>query len=294
MKKIIKTINIAIIIAVSVFSVLLFTACEGGAKTKIVVMGSTSVQPYAELLAEEYERLYPEVKVDVTGGGSSTGISSARSGVAAIGMSSRELKDSEKTDLEEFKIATDGLALIINPKNPVADLSLEEIRKIYTGETKHWTQIAGFEDWKETVKSKETNIHVITREEGSGTRTAFQDFVMAGKQISSKAATSSSNGAIRYSVADDANAIGFISLGLVDQREAKGQKPVKALSLNGVEATEENVENGSYGLSRPFLFVTKGGPEGLAKDFIEFVLSPAGKEILAREGLVAGRGDTAG
>lgn len=259
------------------------SACGGNGKTKIVVMGSTSVQPYAELLAEDYEQSR-KVKIDVTGGGSAAGISSAHSGVAQIGMSSRNLKEGEKAGLEEFVIAVDGLAVIINPNNPIikktgnsaVNFALEDVRKIYTGEIKDWSELGG----------NDAKIHIITREDGSGTRTAFEDFVMDKKQISNKATVLSSNGSIRYSVSDDANAIGFISLGLVDEaNEIKGQKPVKAVSLDGVAATEENVENGSYKLSRPFLFVTKGEPAGLAKEFIEFVTGARGKEILKNEGL---------
>jgi len=281
-----KKLKSIALIAASIAAIVLapfLSGCDGPTeKHSIVVAGSTSVQPYAELLAEEFERITPGVKVDVTGGGSAAGASSAHSGVADIGMLSRDLKNTgSEAELTPYLIAEDGLAVIVHPDNPVADLSLEQIRKIYTGEFKHWSDVGGLSD----AKGKPIKINAITREDGSGTRTAFEELVMDKNRINPKAVVSPSNGAIRYLVSDDKNAIGFISLGLV--KSVGSEKDVKAIALDGVAATEENMINKSYKLSRPFLFVTMGEPAGLAHDFIEYVLSPEGKEILKREGLIA-------
>jgi len=250
----------------------MLSAC-GGSREGIIVAGSTSVQPYAEILAEEYALLYPESEIDVQGGGSSAGITAAESGIADIGMSSRTLKEAERS-LWSVEIAKDGLAIIIHPQNPIGNLTLEQVRDIYTGQIKSWGELGG----------TETKIHVIAREEGSGTRSAFEELVMNKEQITPKAIVQNSNGAVRELIKGDKNAIGFISLGLVDIPRA-GE--VKALKLGGVTASRENVTNGSYSLFRPFLFVSNAEPHGLSKDFIDFTLSEEGQRLLVHEGLIS-------
>jgi len=237
------------------------------------VAGSTSVQPYVELLSEEFEILYPGRGIDIQGGGSSAGITAAESGAADIGMSSRWLKRTEE-DLWSIEIAKDGLAVIVHPNNPVTNLSLEQVRNIYSAAITDWSQLGG----------RQARIHLIAREEGSGTRSAFEEMVMgtdsSARRITPRAIVQNSNGSVRQLVAGDPNAIGFISLGLVD-------RSVKAVRLAGVEATPENVKNGSYSLFRPFLFVSKSiPPTGLAMEFIRFILSPQGIELMTQEGLI--------
>ena len=251
-------------------ALIFLSACGMRSGDMVVVAGSTSVLPYAEILAEAFMHLHEE-DIDVQGGGSSAGITAAESGIAAIGMSSRALKESEQW-LWSVEIAKDGLAVIVHPSNPVADLTLEEIRAIFTQEAGNWSRLGG----------RDAKIHVIAREEGSGSRSAFEDLVMGGSEISPRAIVQASNGAVRQLVSDDPNAIGFISLGLVEE----GEKPVKALRLGGIEAARENVVNGTYALFRPFLFVSAQKPEGPVREFIEFVLSPEGRRILEAEGLV--------
>ncbi|MEI8201025.1 MAG: phosphate ABC transporter substrate-binding protein [Eubacteriales bacterium] len=238
-------------------------------KSGIIVAGSTSVQPYAEVLAEEYMILHPGALIDIQGGGSSAGIMAAQSGTSDLGMSSRVLKDAEKS-LWYVEIARDGLAVIINPANPVQNLTLDQVSDIYSAKISDWSQLGG----------KKAKIHVITREDGSGTRDAFVTLVMGESNITPRAIVQDSNGAVKQLVADDPNAVGFISLGLVD-------KTVKALELDGIAATRENVMNGSYNLSRPFLFVAQAEPTGQAKEFLDFVLSAQGQQMLVNEGLIS-------
>jgi len=178
------------------------------------------------------------------------------------------LKDDEK-NLWNVEIAKDGLVLIVNPKNPIQNLTSDQIRDIYAATITDWSQLGG-------TKSK---INIIAREEGSGTRSAFTELIMGEEEITPKAIVQDSNGAVRQLVADDPNAIGFISLGLVSDE-------VKALHLDGIEATRENIMNGSYRLSRQFLFVTDGEPTGLDKKFIDFTLSSEGQRLLVNEGLI--------
>ena len=280
-----KNIKILTII-ILIFSMCAITACGkssgNGSNERIIVAGSSSVQPYAELLAEAYELIFPESKIDIQGGGSAAGISSAEAGIADVGMSSRDLKDNDP-DLWYTKIATDGLAIIVNPRlTGVNNLTKEQIRDIYTGKITNWRELNG----------PDAQIYVITREEGSGTRTAFEDLVMgkdsAGNpiEISHKAIVQNSNGAVRLFVSDDINFIGFISLGLVEAKDNE-QKEVKALQMDGIEPTAENVRNGSYKLSRPFLFLTHGNHSVLTRNFITYILSEAGQKLLTDEGLVS-------
>lgn len=258
----------ALLITLLALNAGLATACSRQAEAGLIVAGSTSVQPYAEILAEEYGILKPSSVIDIQGGGSSAGITAAKSGTAGIGMSSRALHDDEK-GLWSIEIAKDGLAVIVNPSNPILDLTLDDIRRIYAADITNWSEIGGLD----------SKIHVITREEGSGTRGAFTDLVMEKTEITPKAIVQDSNGAVKQLVKDDPNAIGFISLGLVDGS-------VKALHLEGIAATQENIQNGSYRLSRPFLFVALSQPAGLAKEFLDFVMSEEGQKLLGDEGLI--------
>jgi len=244
----------------------LLSGCARG--HDVIVAGSTSVQPYAEVLAEEYMILNPKNAIDIQGGGSAAGITAAQTGTADIGMSSRALVDTEK-NLWSVEIAKDGLAMIINPANHIQNLTLAQIRGIYTADIQKWSELGG-EDRK---------IHIISREEGSGTRSSFEELIMDGHRITPKAIIQDSNGAVRQLVADDPDSIGFLSLGLVDDT-------VKALDLDGVAATRENIINGSYSLLRSFLFVSKEQPGGAAKDYVDFVLSPEGQHLLSNEGLI--------
>jgi len=246
----------------------LTSACGGRSGSSVIITGSTSVQPYAEILSEEFAHLYPDSEIDVLGGGSSAGIQAVESGTADIGMSSRALKDSEK-GLWSVEIAKDGLAIIVHPRNPLTDLSIEQLRSIYAGDITNWKDVGG----------EDAKIHTITREEGSGTRSAFEDLVMEGERITPKAIVQDSNGSVRQLIAGDRNSIGFISLGLVDDT-------VKAVGLGGVAPTWDNIINGSYSLFRPFLYVAGEEPAGEAGRFIEFTLSAEGQKLLIDEGLI--------
>jgi len=247
---------------------MVFSGCSRLGATIVIVAGSTSVQPYAEVLAEEYAHHNPECEIDIQGGGSSAGITATQSGAADIGMSSRSLNEKEQ-DLWSVEIAKDGLAIILHPDNPIRDLSLDQIRAIYAGHVTDWSALGG----------SEAKIHLISREEGSGTRSAFEELVMQKTLITPKAIIQDSNGSVRQLVSGDRHSIGYISLGLVDSS-------VKAIMLDGIEGTMENVVNGAYSLYRPFLFVCAGAPEGLAKDFVEYTLSPEGQMLLQHEGLI--------
>lgn len=263
------------ILAVVVIAVLLSVFASGcgrgqaqGAGPTITLAGSTSVQPFAESLAEEYMHKHPENSINVQGGGSSSGVRSAQSGAAEIGMLSRELKGEEKS-LKEIVIAYDAIAVVVHPTNPLQELSQSQIQKVFLGEIKNWAQLGGIDH----------QIHVVTREEGSGTRGAFDDLIMGKYEVTPWALVQDSNGSVKETVTGDRYAIGYVSLGLVDQN-------VKSVKVDGVMPSIEAVTQKKYAIVRPFLFVTTAEPTGLAKQYIEFVLSPFGQEMLQREGLV--------
>ncbi len=234
----------------------------------LCVAGSTSVQPFAEKLAEIYMHRHPQARIDVQGGGSSAGIYAATHGAADLGASSRELIGEEKK-LVEIPIAYDGIAVIVHPSNPLTTISLTEIRKIFGGAAKNWS----------TLGLPPHAIDLITREEGSGTREAFEHLVMGKQEITPAALVQDSNGSVREIVAGDPYSLGYISAGLVDQR-------VKALAIDGVDPTRENIKNHTYKLVRRFLLVARTEPAGSCKAFVNFVLGPNGQKILESEGLV--------
>lgn len=247
--------------------ILFTTGCQRST-AGITVAGSTSVEPFAELLAEEYMHQYPGAHIYVQGGGSTAGVQAVRSRAAHIGMSSRHLMSEEK-DLHAVMIAQDAIAIIVHPSNPVNDLSLDEVKQIFSGKMRKW----------ETLGGPSRAITLVTREEGSGTREAFQKMVMGKEEIALEALVQDSNGAIRQVVSGDPYAIGYISLGLVNEK-------VRAMKISGVEPNLSSIQEGKYTLVRPFLFVFDGEPTGEAKAFLEFVMSPESQKLLSKEGLV--------
>ncbi|HQE63846.1 MAG TPA: phosphate ABC transporter substrate-binding protein [Candidatus Saccharicenans sp.] len=260
---------LAFFLILATFCLMSFSACKSGSKqNEIVIAGSTSIQPFADEWAELFMKKNSKVTINVQGGGSSGGIMAVKEGTAQIGMSSRELKEDEK-DLIEITVAYDGLAIIVHPANPVDNLSLEQVRSIFAGEITNWKVLNG----------NDKAITVVVREEGSGTRGAFQEMVMGSRRISKKAIVEDSNGVVREIVSRDSNSIGFISLGLVDHR-------VKAIALDGLQPSEEAIIQGHYHLRRPFLFLVREEPQGLIKEFIDFVLSADIQSMLPQEGLI--------
>ena len=210
------------------------------------------------------------VAINVQGGGSTAGVRAAETGAAQIGMSSRHLKDSEEA-LHQITIALDGIAIIVNAANPVAGLTRAQVAAIFAGEVSRWSAVGG----------PDSPIHFVTREEGSGTRGAFEEMVMGKREIAPRALVQDSNGAVREIVASDPDALGYISLGLVDRR-------VRALAVDGVLPTHDAIVGKRYAVVRPFLFLTRGEPTGTARAFVEYVTGAEGQRLLGLEGLIPG------
>lgn len=253
---------------------LLLAACGQQEAGGLNVSGSTSVAPFAEHLAEQYQHQHAGIAINVQSLGSSAGIQAAIEGVAEIGMSSRELKPEEAEQLDELVIARDALAVVVHPNNPLAGLTLAQVQAIFGGSIRSWAELGG----------PDRSIDLVVREAGSGTFGAFEELVMEGKPVTTAALRQGSNGAIRQVVAENPNAIGYISLGIVDAS-------VRALPIDGVEPSVAHVEAGTYSFVRPFLFVwrkdTTLGP--LAAQYVDFVMSAESQNELERLGLVKGQ-----
>ena len=241
---------------------------ETHAQTSITLAGSTSVQPFAELLAEEYMSERRNIIINVQGGGSSAGARAALSGVAEVGMLSRGLQGDENT-LVPTIIAYDAIALIVHPSNLSDSLDITGIRSIFAGEITNWSEVGG----------KARKIHVVAREEGSGTRGAFDEIIMGETEVTPGAIVQDSNGAVREIIAGDPSAIGYLSLGVVDKR-------VKAVAIQGVLPSVSTVAENTYKLVRPMILATRESPGKEVRDFINFCLNEKAQGMLAQEGLV--------
>lgn len=260
---------------VSMVGVSLFgcgSSAEEGGSTTISVSGSTSVGPLMEKIAEKYEESNSNVSIEINQVGSSAGIKDAINGVSELGMSSRELKDDEKTEVEGTVIAYDGIAIITNKNNPIKNITLEQIKDIYTGKITNWKDIEG---------GKDAPIVVVSREEGSGTRDAFQEIIgYKSEELLGEAMISNANGAVKETVAGNENAVGFVSFEYLDDK-------INIVNVEGVTPEADNVKSGAYKISRPFLVVTKEGnlsEEG--QKLIDYILSEEGQNIVKENKLI--------
>ncbi len=249
-------------LCVAFAAVLGLTACSGGSSSQtLTVAGSTTVLPIAEMAAEGFEE-QTGTNVLVSGLGSSAGIEAVTNGTADIATSSRQLTAEESEhELVQTVIAHDGIAVIVSPDNPVSGLTTEQLRDIYAGKITNWSEVGG----------ADLAIQVVNRDEASGTREAFRSIVMGNTEFDRSAAVLPGTGQVRDVVSRTPGAIGYISIGFVDS--AYASTSVRSLPIDGVEATEDNVENGSYPISRDLYFFTNGDPQGAAYDYISYVLS---------------------
>jgi len=230
--------------------------------------GSTTVLPLAQEAAEMFMDENPEVTVNVQGGGSSVGISNVAEGVVDIGDASRDLKEEEKNlGLVDHKIALDVIAVIAHKDIPVENLTKDQVKAIFTGKITNWREVGG----------PDQAIRVVIRDEASGTREMFDEKALGKEKPVAGAIECNSNGIVRQTVSSTPYSIGYISLGYLDNS-------VKALKYEGVTANKENAVNKTYPLSRYLHMFTKGEATGLAKAFIDFVLSERFQdEVVAKE-----------
>ena len=238
----------------------------------ISMVGSTSMEKLANALSEAFMEKYPDVTVTAEFVGSGAGVEAVTNGTADIGNSSRSLKDEEKAaGVVENVVAIDGIAVCVDPANEVANLTKEQLTNIYNGTVTNWKEVGGADE----------PIIVIGREAGSGTRGAFEELVdlVDGCKYANEL---DSTGAVIAKVASTPGAIGYASLDALDDS-------VKALSLEGVEATAENIKAGNYFLSRPFVMATKGEiseQNDLVQAWFDFVLGDEGQQVASEIGLI--------
>ena len=231
--------------------------------------GSTSMEKVIKAVNGAFMEKYKDVTVNLNLTGSGTGIQEASEGKCDIGNSSRKLKDEEAEKLEATVVGLDGIALVVNPVNKLEDITIEDLAKVYSGEITNWKDLGG--DDKAIV--------VIGREDGSGTRDGFESIVMGDKEPQ-YAQELESTGSVINAVATTDGAIGYASLANVDET-------VKALKVDGVEATEENVKSGAYAVQRPFICATlKDSDNKLVKAYLDFILSDEGQALVAAQGAV--------
>ena len=260
------------------------TGNGGPTPTTISMAGSTTVQPLAEDLADSYELIDTDVTITVAGGGSSAGVTAAGEGTADIGMASRAVKDSESEtypDLVVHHIASDGIAVVTDADTAVnvTCLTLEQTALIFGGNITNWAEVGGVD----------ATITVIAREEGSGTRAAFEELVLEdfGVVITDDAELYPSNGAVRTRVAELPYSCGFISFGYLDDT-------VDAFAMDAeegdgcVDATIENALSGDYPVVRPLNLLTDGEPTGKVDEFITWILGTAGQAIVAESYIPVG------
>lgn len=272
-------------------AVLMFTvsnAMAAGNKNSIQIKGSDTMVNLGQAWAEKYMELNPGDFVAVTGGGSGTGLSSLISGTCGIAMSSRNIKDKEIALAKqkginpfEIKVALDGLAVVVNPTNPVDKLTVDQLAGIFTGTIKNWKEVGG----------KDERIVILSREVNSGTHVYFKEHVLrkgsasGTEEFAPGALMLSSSQAIADEVSGNSSTIGYYGMGYISNK----QKPVAVAKDDKSEYVNPSIDNvlsGKYPISRPLFLYTNGEPQGLVKKFVDYTLSKAGQDIVVKTDFV--------
>ncbi len=256
-----------------VASVLFVSSAVAG---DIVINGSTTVLPVVQKVGEAYMEANPSVNISLSGGGSGNGVKALIDNLTDIAMASRKIKDSEvekakKNGVEPhaFAVGLDALVPVVHPSNPVADLSLEQLRDIYTGKIENWSEVGG----------KDGEIVVVSRDTSSGTYETWEHFVMKGERVMPGALLQASNGAVVQALSKNPNAIGYIGFGYLND-------DVKATKVGGLEATPETALNKSWPLARELWLYTNGAPAGDVKGFMDYALSAEGQKYVKEVGFI--------
>lgn len=243
----------------------------------LTIQGSTTVFPIAQKAAEVFMQENPDVNISVRGTGSGAGINALVDGATDIANASRFIKDEEVKNAVgngfypvPHRVAMDGIAVVVHSSNPVEDLTLEQIKQIYTGKVTNWSEFGGSD--KEIV--------VVSRDTSSGTFGVFKDIALDGAKVTSSAMRQGSNGAVGTVVEGNENAIGYVGLGYVSKYE------INAVKVNGVAPSSATVANGTFPIARPLFMFTDGWPEGITAEFINFILSNEGQELAKGQGYV--------
>ena len=240
-----------------------------GKKGKIDIAGGTAHIPVMKDAAKRIMQANPEIRISVAAGGSGVGVQKVGEGLVDIGNTGRPLSAEEvaKYGLKSFAFALDGVAVALSPKNPVANLTAEQVQQIFAGKINNWKSVGG----------RDAGIHLYTRDEASGTREVFWEKLLKKGVIVETANVVASNGAMKSAVAEDGDAIGYVSIGHLDET-------IKAPTLGGIAPTQENARSGKYPIVRQLYMNTKGAPQGLTAAFINYVMGPDGTAMTAAAG----------
>lgn len=235
------------------------------------IAGGTAHLPVMKQAAKNIMMVNPSIKITVTGGGSGVGVKKLAEGLISIGNTGRPLKEFEieQYGLVSFPFAIDGVTIIVNPSNPITQLTKMQLKEIFSGKIINWKEVGG----------NDAPISLYIREEGSGTREVFEDKVMYKTHPCKKANVFNSTGSIKTAISQDKNAIGYIGIGYLDSS-------VKGLVVDNMIPTQENTFNGSYTISRLLYINTKGEPKGITKLFIDYLYSPEGRDIITKAGYI--------
>lgn len=255
----------------------LFLSCtDPGAENGLTIKGSTTVLPVVQIAAEVYMDRNPQADLSVQGGGSGVGIASLIDGTTRLASSSRRIKDRELQgardsgiSLHETVIAMDGIAVVINPSNRIQNLTVSQIRAVYTGATSNWKELGG----------EDLEIVVLSRDTSSGTFEAFEKLALGGRKVRPDALVTASNQVVNMTVAQTPGAIGYLGFGYVSDK-------VRAVNVNGVDPAIQSIRSGRYPLSRPLYIYTRGRPAGEAKRFLDFLLSEEGQRLVREQGFI--------
>ena len=242
-----------------------------GKSGEIAIAGGTAHIPVMEAAARNIMTANPDIRITVAGGGSGVGIQKVGEGLVDIGNSGRKPSDDEvaKYGLILFPFAVDGVCTIVNPANPVLTLTKEQTQQIYKGEITNWKDVGG----------KDAPINLYTRDEASGTRSTYWKKLLKKGDIAVKANVVASNGAMKTAVSRDPDAIGYVSIGHLDET-------VKAPDLEGVTVNQQAAKDGTYPVVRLLYMNTKGQPEGIVNAFINYVMGPDCVQIIKDSGYI--------
>ena len=268
MKKLVIIIALLALVALPVF------AKRGN---KVTVAGSTTVLPIAQATAEVFMDNNPEINISVRGGGSSVGIAGIMAGTVDIGDASRHIKSKELASARENGVnpyenivANDGIAIVVHKNNSLRDLTLDQIKDIYTGKISNWKEVGG----------PAMPIVVISRDVSSGTFEVFNSLVLKNSKAIGGALMLASNNAVVSTIAGTPGAIGYAGLGYVNET-------VKAVKVNNVMPSKATIQDGSYPIARTLHMYTNGAPKGLVKRYIDFILSDEGQKIVEEQGFIS-------
>jgi len=257
--------------------ILSLTTLIAFAKTTITCSGSTTVLPIAQATAEAFMDGHPDINISIRGGGSGVGIAALINGTIDIACSSRPMKSKEITQAKSkgiepipYAIALDGIAVVVHPSNSISNLTIKQLKDIYTGKIKNWNELGG----------PNLPIVVISRDVSSGTFEVFNEKVMAGAKVSSSAQLLASNNAVTTTVSTTPGAIGYAGLGFVSSK-------VKSVAIEKIIPSEQTVKDGTYKLARKLYMYTNGKAKGAVSQYIAFIQSSQGQKIVEKQGFIS-------